>query len=97
MLGREEGMHTHMQDGDCATTSIRERVLRIITAGTGMEAESLDPDADIHTEVNLDSMQFIGIVARIEEELQIDLPMEVMTVSTLNQFVAHVEALVRNR
>jgi acyl carrier protein len=41
--------------------------------------------------VSLDSMQFVSLMARIEVELNIELPISAMEVKTLNEFLAVVE------
>ena len=54
---------------------------------TGIDPESIDHCQPIREQVSLDSMQFIGIVAQIEMELEIELPISVMQVTTYQEFL----------
>ncbi len=70
---------------------IKQKILEIIEKESRIQLSNLDPDKDLREQVALDSMQFVGIVARIEESLSIELPMAIMEVSTLNEFLEIVE------
>ena len=66
---------------------LRQKLLEIIEAESGIPPAEIDPDADFREEAYLDSMQFIAIAARIEDEFQIELPIAVVKVTTLNEFI----------
>ncbi len=70
---------------------IKQKINEIIEKASRIKISDLDPDKDLREQVALDSIQFVGIVARIEEGLSIELPMAIMEVSTLNQFLEIVE------
>jgi acyl carrier protein len=67
--------------------ALRAVVMQAVKKETGYDVDRIDPDKDIRSQVNLDSMQFVGILARVEEALAVELPIEAVTVSTLNQFL----------
>lgn len=66
---------------------IRKAALEAFKLETGRSAEGIDPAKDLRQQVHLDSMQFVAIVARMEVLLNIELPIEAMMVSTLDEFV----------
>lgn len=70
---------------------LRRKVLKIIEAETGIPPTEIDADADFREEAYLDSMQFVAIAARIEEEFKIELPITVVNVTTLNEFISFVK------
>jgi acyl carrier protein len=70
---------------------LRQKIFSLIQKDINADPSKIDPDKPIREQVGLDSMQFVGVVARIELELNIELPMSVMEVKTLNEFLAVVE------
>jgi acyl carrier protein len=72
-------------------TDIRGKVLQIIEKETGLASGEIDPDRDFDELVSLDSMQMVSIASRIEKTLDIELPLSVMNVKTLNEFIALLE------
>ena len=66
---------------------IKQQVYEIIEKESRIQLSDLDPDKDLREQVALDSMQFVGIIARVEEGLQIELPISIMEVATLNEFL----------
>ncbi len=77
-----------------SSEEIRARVMRVVQAETGQNLDGIDPDADLRQQVNLDSMQYVAISVAIENALGIELPIEVMTARTFNQFLSLVNAEV---
>jgi acyl carrier protein len=75
----------------------RQKILDLIQKEVTMDPATIDPDKDLREQVLLDSMQFVGIAARIEIELDIELPITVMEVSTLNQFLEKVEEEMKKK
>ena len=65
----------------------RQKVLGIIRNEIQFDPDQIDPDEDLRQQVLLDSMQFVALAARIETEFNIELPITIMEVSTLNQFL----------
>lgn len=76
--------------------TVRKVVLEAVRQETGFDAATIDPDQDIRRQVNLDSMQFVGILARVEEALNVELPIEGVMVNTLNEFLDIVRREVAN-
>ncbi len=70
---------------------LRTKLLKIIESESGMPPSEIDPDADFREEAYLDSMQFVAIAAHIEEEFGINLPISVVNVCTLNEFISFLE------
>ena len=53
---------------------------------TKVDPKTIDADKPIREQIVLDSMQFIGIIAALEETLNIEIPTDSMAIDTLNQF-----------
>jgi len=73
---------------------LRKKLEQIISESTGIRAAEVNPDIPLHEQLSLDSMQFIGLVARVEQECCIELPMAVLEVTTLAEFYAIVDTAV---
>ncbi|MBP7933735.1 MAG: hypothetical protein KA354_03715 [Phycisphaerae bacterium] len=73
---------------------IRATVIRVLETETGYNLARLDRDSDLRAQVDIDSMQYVAISVAIENALGIELPIEVLRVRTLNEFMAMVEAEV---
>jgi acyl carrier protein len=76
-----------MSTGETTHDELRQKLLEIIEAESGIPSAEIDADADFREEAYLDSMQFIAIAARIEDEFNIELPITVINVTTLNEFL----------
>lgn len=76
---------------------VQQTVFDAIKQETGIDASAIDPEKDIRTQVNLDSMQFVGMVARVEEALGVELPIEALAVHTLNEFLRVVRQTLPER
>jgi len=62
-------------------------VLNAVTKETGIDCKGIDLNKDFRKQVHLDSMQFVAIIARLEIELNIDIPVEALACETLKDFV----------
>jgi acyl carrier protein len=71
---------------------VRQAALEAFQLEIGRSAESIDPARDLRQQVHLDSMQFVAFIARLEVLLGVELPIEAMTVDTLNEFLDVVSA-----
>jgi acyl carrier protein len=69
----------------------KQKILDLIRKEVSIDPATINPDQDLRQQVLLDSMQFVGIAARIETAFDIELPITVMEVSTLNQFLEKVD------
>ena len=67
--------------------TLKQKVLEIAETVMGISSNELDLDQDIVTSLNLDSMQLVALSARIERELDIELPLCVQEARTLNDFL----------
>jgi acyl carrier protein len=70
---------------------LRQKIFGLIQQDINADPSTIDPDKPIRDQIALDSMQFIGVVARVELELGVELPISVMEVKTLNEFLSVVE------
>lgn len=64
----------------------KQKIFDVIKKEIDADPVTIDPAKPIRDQVSLDSMQFVGLVARLEIELDIELPMTIMEVKTLNEF-----------
>jgi len=74
---------------------IAEKINTIIASLTNLSIDELDPQKDLKDQIDLDSMQFVAIAARIEEELKIEIPISIMNVKSLNDFFEELDLLLR--
>jgi acyl carrier protein len=65
---------------------LKKRLNRVIVDDVGIALETIDPSRPIREVVNLDSMQFVSLIAKIEIELEVELPIGIMQVNTLSEF-----------
>ena len=72
------------------------RVKNIIEKEYNIKLADIDPNKDIREQIFIDSMQLVKIVARLELELQIELPISIMEASTLNEFISIIEKELHN-
>jgi len=70
---------------------LRKRIFGIVRKYANIDLTKIDPDKDFREQVSIDSIQYVSIVARLEEELKIELPISIMEVSTLNEFLSIVD------
>jgi acyl carrier protein len=68
------------------------RIFNIIKGVTNVDPATLDAEKNLREQVNLDSMQFVAVLARIEGEFNIELPISAMEAQTLADFMAVVDA-----
>jgi acyl carrier protein len=74
-----------------------KKIYQIIIKITNIPEAQLDLDKNFKTEMGLDSLQLIRIASAIEEQLNIELPVSVMEVNTLKEFLKLVtEELYKN-
>ena len=66
---------------------LKQLVFVTIERVTGVNPSTLDPSRDVREQVSFDSMQFVALTAAVEKELDVELPLAVMEVSTLDEFL----------
>ena len=79
-----------------APTSIVSRLSEILDKEFQINLAQIEPDTPILNQLPLDSMQLVAIVARIEQEFGIELPLSIIEEPTLNSFITIVgEAMMK--
>ena len=66
----------------------RKKVFSIIKAVANVDPATLDQDKNLRDQINLDSMQFVAVIAKIVNDLNIELPISAMEAQTLGEFLA---------
>ena len=57
----------------------------------------IEPDTPILNQLPLDSMQLVAIVAKVEQEFGIELPLSIIEEPTLNSFIAIIGKEIMNK
>lgn len=77
------------------TTEIRmdtkQALLDIVQKETKIDLSKLDHDRDLREQVSIDSLSFISILASIVEEMDIYVPISIVTSRTFNEIVKAVD------
>jgi len=73
---------------------LKERIAEIILSDTGIDPATIEADKPLRAQVSLDSMQFIGLIAKLELELEVELPIAIMQVNTLQDFYGAIQRAV---
>lgn len=68
-------------------STIQQQIFSVIEKEIHIDPTTIDPDKDLREQISLDSMQFVRLIARLEEKFSIELPISIMEVSTLNEFL----------
>jgi len=66
---------------------VKERVLIVLRKVTGKKIDDIKPESDLRTQLALDSIQIVELFAALEKELEIELPLRLMTVKTGQAFM----------
>lgn len=76
--------------------SIEEQVIDIVSRVTRVPAAEIGPTTNLKTELNVDSLQGLQIVAEVESELGVRVPdEEVDFYTSIDSIVAMVKSLTR--
>ena len=65
----------------------KKKIFDILQKEIRQDPAFLDPTSDFREQINIDSMQFVTIIARLEKEFDIEVPISVMEVKTINEFL----------
>lgn len=76
---------------------IRVRVIDVINRVTKKEGKFIDPDGDIKSQLNLDSIQLVELFAALEAEFDIELPLEMMMLNKAGKFMEKLEEEISNQ
>ncbi len=69
-------------------TQTRDQVYSIIKNTIRVDPATIDPAADLRKQVSLDSMQYVSLMARLEVEFDIELPITIMESKSLDEFLS---------
>jgi acyl carrier protein len=73
---------------------LKRKLFGIIQKDINIDPATIDPDKPIREQISLDSMRFVSIIARIELEMNIEIPISVMEAKTLNEFLSIIEMII---
>lgn len=71
--------------------ALKAKIYRIIQAVVNIDPSTIDPEKNLREQVNLDSMQFVAVLARLETEFNVELPISAIEAKTFNDFFAVLE------
>jgi acyl carrier protein len=69
----------------------KEKVLQILRKVTGKNIDDIGLEGDLRSKLALDSIQIVELFAALEKELNIELPLRLMTVKTGKAFMDMLE------
>jgi acyl carrier protein len=69
----------------------KERVLTVLRKVTGKKVDDITLEGDIKSQLALDSIQIVELFAALEKELDVELPLRLMTVKTGRAFIELLE------
>lgn len=70
---------------------IKIRVISVINKVTKKEGKPIDPNGDLKSQLNLDSIQLVELFAALEAEFDIELPLEMMMLNRAGKFMDRLE------
>ncbi|CAN5647869.1 hypothetical protein BH23GEM6_BH23GEM6_19800 [soil metagenome] len=79
------------------TTTTHDRVVQVLTSMIGQPASALSPETDLVQDLGISSVDFLGLVAALEDEFEILFPADgslISNVRTVEEMVALVEEFV---
>ena len=65
----------------------KDKVLQVLKRVTGNHVDKIDLDSDLKSQLSLDSIQVVELFAALEKELEVELPLQLMTVRTGKAFL----------
>jgi acyl carrier protein len=71
--------------------STKEKVLTVLRRVTGKRIDDINMESDVRSQLSLDSIQIVELFAALEKELNIELPLRLMTVKTGRAFLELLE------
>ena len=72
-------------------TSTIERIESVLEAITGTTVGTLDMNGDVQSQLALNSMQFVQLFTALEMEFEVELPLSIMNVRTVGDFVTIID------
>jgi acyl carrier protein len=77
--------------------SIFSHLSEILDREFQINLTQIEPDTPILNQLPLDSMQLVAIVAKVEQEFGIELPLSLIEEPTLNHFIAFIGKEIMNK
>lgn len=68
-----------------------ERLMSVLESITGNRVTKLEMQADVRSQLGLSSMQFVQLFAALEMEFEVELPLSIMNVRNVGDFVSIIE------
>lgn len=65
----------------------KKKIFDILQKEVRLDPSSIEPNSDFRDQISIDSMQFVALLARLEKEFDIEIPISVMEAKTLNEFL----------
>lgn len=72
-------------------TSTIDRIALVLETITGTAVATLDMKGDVRSQLALSSMQFVQLFTALEMEFEVELPLSIMNVRTVSDFVAIID------
>jgi acyl carrier protein len=66
---------------------LKKKIFRIIHDVVNIDPATIDHAKNLRDAVNLDSMQFVAVLAKLETEFNVELPISVMEANTFGDFL----------
>ena len=73
---------------------IKQRIYSAIREEMSIDPQALDPDKELREQVELDSVQLVGLASRLESELDIELPLSVMDAGSFREFLQIIDETI---
>jgi acyl carrier protein len=71
-----------------------EKILGILSRITGKKIIRLDTQKDLSSQVKLDSIQFVELIAAIEKEFDVEIPLSMISGNSLDDFISEFEKMI---
>jgi len=75
----------------------KTRVFRVLKKVTGRDYDRIDLTADLKSQLCLDSIQIVELIAGLEKEFDIELPLSIMTVRSSGAFITILQEQLAKR
>ncbi len=69
----------------------KDKIYSIMQSATGINVETLQREKPLRDQIDLDSMQFLAVIAKLENDLGIELPLSVMEAQTMSEFFTELD------
>jgi acyl carrier protein len=69
----------------------KKKIFDILQKEVRLDPASIDPNTDFRDQISIDSMQFVALLARLEKEFDIEIPISAMEAKTLNEFLSFLD------